>query len=195
MPTLDPMTFNEEYFNQDYKLQAIWLGLIWWFLSLIPSIIFAAWSPGYVWNGSYYYWGLTNGEWHAWHVMRYGFGTSFGALSIFWLIAYIKQGKNRILQKIYYRAIAWVIPLSWVFALWIFIAFLVGGSQYGGNMGRDVGMAFGFWIIVAGMEALAWFVAPRATKFYKWQEQDWWNYNTDDVPKTWPSQLGDFVDY
>merc|ERR1711997_1011108 len=50
-------------------------GLIWWFLSLIPSIIFAAWSPGYVWNGSYYYWGLTNGEWHAWHVMRYGFVT------------------------------------------------------------------------------------------------------------------------
>ena len=188
-------TFNEVYFNQDYKLQAIWLGLIWWALGIIPSIFFAASRPGRYWNGAYWYWGLTPGEWHAYNVMRYGFGTSFGALGTFWLIAYIKKGKNRILQKIYYRAIAWVIPLSWVWSLWIFIALLVGGSQYGGNMGRDVGTAFGFWIVVAGMEALAWFVAPRATKFYKWAEQDWWNYNKDDVPKTWPSQLGDFVDY
>ena len=195
MPTLDPVAFNPDYFNQDYKMQAIWLGLIWWFLSLIPTIIFRAWQPGYGWNGSYYYWGLTNGEWHAWRVMMYGYGLSFGVLSGFWLLAYIKQGKNRILQKIYYRAIAWVIPLSWVWSLWAFIAFLVGGSQYGGQMGRNVGMAFGFWIITAGMEALAWFLAPRATKFYKWSEQEWWNYNKDDVPKTWPSQLGDFVDY
>ena len=187
----DVQIFDDSYFNQDYKLQAIWLGLIWWFLGTIPLIIYNAWKPGY---SCYHYvctWGLTDGEWHGFSVMQYGFGSAMDILGLFWLLAYIKQGKNRIMQKIYFRAIAWVIPLSWVFALWVFIALIVGGSQLGGNMGRDVGVAFGFWIIVAGMEALAWFVAPRATKFYRWQEQDWWTYNKDEVPETWPSQLAD----
>ena len=187
----DVQIFDDTYFNQDYKLQAIWLGLIWWFLGTIPLIIFNAWNPGYSCYNYVCVWGLTDGEWHGFSVMQYGFGSAMDILGLFWLLAYIKQGKNRIMQKIYFRAIAWVIPLSWVFALWVFIALIVGGSQLGGNMGRDVGIAFGFWIIVAGMEALAWFVAPRATKFYRWQEQDWWTYNKDDVPETWPSQLAD----
>merc|ERR1739844_247590 len=84
---------------------------------------------------------------------------------------------------------------SWVFALWVFIAMLVGGSQVGGDMGRDIGIAFLFWVLVAGCEGLAWFLAPRATKFYKWSEEDWWNYDGEEVPKVWPSQLGDFVAY
>merc|ERR1712156_351339 len=62
--------------------------------SLIPTIIFRAWQPGYGWNGSYYYWGLTNGEWHAWRVMMYGYGLSFGVLSGFWLLAYIRKEQN-----------------------------------------------------------------------------------------------------
>ena len=59
--------------------------------------------------------------------MEYGVGSLFWFLGIFWLLAYIKRD-DRIFQKIYYRAIAWAIPISWVLALWIFIAFVIGGT-------------------------------------------------------------------
>ena len=124
--------------------------------------------------------------------MLYGNGNAFYVLTLFWLLAYIKAPKpDRIMSKIYYRAIAWIIPISWIFALWVFLAFLIGGLQFGGDIGPDMGYAFGYWIWTAGFRALAWFVAPRATKFYRWQEQDWWTYNKDEVPETWPSQLAD----
>ena len=187
----DTTIFDTGYFDQEYKMQAIWLGLLWWFMGMLPMIIIQAWRPGSI-DG---YWFLTQGEWHGLSVMQWAYGSSFGALGTFWLLAYIKAAKNRIMQKIYYRAIAWIIPLSWVFALWVFIAMLVGGSQVGGDMGRDIGIAFLFWVLVAGCEGLAWFLAPRATKFYKWSEEDWWNYDGEEVPKVWPSQLGDFVAY
>ena len=191
--------FDTDYFDQDYKLKPIWLGLLWWLIGFIPVIGYWSARPGFnCWStlagtvcGASF---LTDGEMHAWNVAQYGIGTIFGALGTFWLLAYIKRD-DRILQKIYYRAIAWVIPLSWVFALWMFIAFMVGGTQYGGNIGYDVGYSLGFWIVLGGLEALAWYLAPGVVKFYKWDQQDWWNYNREDAPDNWPKQLGDFVEY
>ena len=127
-------------------------------------------------------------------MLNYGHGSIFGALGLFWLIAYAKTD-SRLPQKFYYRATAWLIPLSWIIALWIFIAFIVGGTQENGLVGRDVGIAFGYWAFLAGGEALAWFLAPRVGKYYRWSEQEWWNYNKEDAPQNWPSQLGDFVEY
>lgn len=186
----DVTIFDSAYFDQDYKLQAIWLGLIWFALSVMPQIIYRACRPWWRQGGN-----LTWGEWHAWRVMLWGNGSAFWVLMIFWLLAYVKAVEDRLMSKIYYRAIAWIIPISWILALWVFIAFLVGGLSTGGEIGPDMGYSFGYWVWTAGFEALAWFLAPRVVKFYKWDQQPWWNYDEDDVPATWPYQLGDFVDY
>ena len=90
----DTTIFDTGYFDQDYKLQAIWLGLLWWFMGMLPMIIIQAWRPGYS-NG---YWFLTQGEWHGLSVMQWAYGSTFGALGTFWLLAYIKAAKNRIMQ-------------------------------------------------------------------------------------------------
>ena len=82
--------FDNTYFDQEYKLQAIWLGLIWWFLGAIPIIVFRAWNPGYYCSGFVCVWGLTEGEWHGFRVMQYGFGSAMDLLGLFWLLAYIK---------------------------------------------------------------------------------------------------------
>ena len=96
----------------------------------------------------------------------------------------------------YYRAIAWGIPLSWLFALWGLIAFIVGGTQTWGNIGYSIGYAIGFLVVLGGLEALAWWVATTgAVKFYKWEQQPWWNWSSENDVSEWPKQLGKFVDY
>ena len=176
--------FNETYFNQDYKLQAIWLGLDWWFISFMPLIMYAAGGWKHNWSG---------GMWHAWGVVRWGQGTTFWVLGIFWLLAYIK-GWERHWQKIYYRAIAWCTGFSWLFAVWYMIAFIVGSAQEKNGWGILYWLLN--WIFLGGLQTLAWFVLQgRAVKFYKWDQQEWWNYDPEDVPGTWPKQLGEFVDY
>ena len=34
---------SETYFNMDYKLQPVWLGLLWWFLASFPQVLFRIW--------------------------------------------------------------------------------------------------------------------------------------------------------
>ena len=74
------------------------------------------------------------------------------------------------MQKIYYRSIAWIIPISWIFCLWVMIAFIVGGTQLYGTLGHDLAYGFLMWVMVVGMEALAWFLAPRVVKYYRWEQ-------------------------
>ena len=50
------------------------------------------------------------------------------------------------------------------------IAFIVGGTQAGGSVGHDLGYAIGFLVFMAGLEALAWYLAPSAVKYYKWDQ-------------------------
>ena len=191
----DITIFDTSYFNQDYKLKPIWLGLLWFFIGAVPLSSYYVAMPGCIADAfNICVSVLTAGEAHAWAVAEYGIGAIFNGLGIFWLLAYIKKD-NRIFQKIYYRAIAWAIPLSWIVALWILIAFIVGGTQVGGNIGFDLGYGFGLWAVLGGLEALAWYLAPGNVKFYKWDEQDWWNYSSEDAPDNWPAQLGDFVEY
>ena len=39
--------FDTAYFNQDYKLQAIWLGLLWALMATVPQIAWHAVRPGW----------------------------------------------------------------------------------------------------------------------------------------------------
>ena len=123
----DGIHLQDPYFEPDFKLQAVWLGLTWLLLAAYPTVVFRAGRPGYNCVLSVCSILLTSGEWHAWNVFQYGFGGGFFLLGIFWLLSYI-QSDNRIMQKIYYRSIAWMIPISWIFCLWVMIAFIVGGT-------------------------------------------------------------------
>ena len=136
---------------------------------------------------------MTSGEWHAWRLIKIATGIEFGILGLFWLLAYIKRPD---MQRIYYRAIAWVIPISWFFAFWALIAFIVGGTQWGGDLGWDIGYWLFYVIFEGAFQALAWWLATSgAIKYYRWEQQEWWNYNKEDSPHNWPKQLGEFVDY
>ena len=188
--------FDTAYFDQDYKLQAVWLGLLWWLISYTPAIAFNAARPGWHCDGlGYCGWTyLSAGAWHAWYVLQYGLGGDYALMGLFWLLAYIKRD-DRIFQRIYYRAMAWGTGLSWLFFLWSLIAFIVGGTQYRGEW-AGLGYWFGFAVFVGGCQFLGFYwLAPRVVKFYKFDQQDWWNYNKDEVPDVWPKQLGEFVDY
>ena len=134
----------------------------------------------------------TNGTKHFWSVMETSSGIFFGWTTLFWLLSYIHK---RIMQKIYYRVIAWFIPASWIFVFWALLAAIIGGVQDGGKIGTNLGYWFLWAAGVAGCQALAWWQAPSMIKFYRWDSQEWWNYTKEDAPKNWPSQLGDFVDY
>ena len=145
------------------------------------------WEDGYWSHGGY-----TNGTKHAWDVLRHSSGVLFGFLTGFWLLSYIKK---RVMQKIYFRFIAWLIPATWIFAFWGLIAFIIGGVQEYGKIGKNILHWCIYAAVLTGMEAIAWWQAPSMVKFYRWDSQSWWNYSKDDAPKNWPSQLGDFVDY
>ena len=61
----------------------------------------------------------------AWQSLAYSGDIIFGALTLFWLLAYISEPE---LQLVYYKAIVWLMPTSWVLALWIDIAFIIGAA-------------------------------------------------------------------
>merc|ERR1712060_1025227 len=100
------------------------------------------------------------------------------------------MGHKRVMQKIYYRMIAWLIPASWTF-----LAFLIGGTQRWGHLGHNMGWFFVYLGGLAVGEGLARWIAPDVVKFYRWDEQTWWNYNKEETPRNWPEQLWDFEDY
>ena len=184
---------DPNFFDQDYRASSIGIGFVWFFMTIINPILFAAIRPNKkcnAWTCWYNNW--TKGEKHAWNVVRISNGIFFGFLTLFWLLSYIH---NRFMQKLYYRVIAWMIPASWIFAFWAFLAFIIGGAQTGGKVGRNIGYWFLSTIMLAGSEALAWWQVPDMIKFYRWDAQEWWNYTKEDAPQNWPSQLGDFVDY
>ena len=87
--------------------------------------------------------------------MRWGQGTVFWVLGIWWLLAYIKTD-NRLIQKYYYRAISWGIAFSWLFYVWYTLAFFIGAIQMGGSAW---GWNFLYWflatIFLGGPEILA----------------------------------------
>ena len=55
------------------------------------------------------------------------------------------------------------------------------------------------WSIYAGcmmlVEFSAWAGRKKTVKYYRWDEQGWWNYDPADAPGNFPSQLGDPAGY
>ena len=116
------------------------------------------------------------------------------------------------MQKVYYRFIAWIVPLTWVLAVWVLTAAIWAAStktdafklaEMAAQPGTKVikvylkplWMAL-IWIAFTGLfEWVAWHLRQKINGFYRWSDQEWWNYNPEDAPGNFPAQLGDFVDY
>ena len=123
---------DPNFFNQDFRASSIGVGFIWVFSIFFPLVIKGIVRPGRdCMNGICWYW-RTKGTSHAWNVMTISNTIFFGFLTFFWLLSYIQ---NRMMQKIYYRFIAWMIPSTWLFAFWSLLAFIIGGVQEGGEVG------------------------------------------------------------
>ena len=125
---------DADFFNGSFKGGPIAISFMWFFNFLGPILYYMAFKPGTecfnvnlasigkfggCWNGA------TSGTNHGWMFVRVSSGILFGLLWLFSLLAYVKQ---RGMQKIYFRFIAWMIPLSWIAATWALIAFIIGGT-------------------------------------------------------------------
>ena len=142
------------------------------------------------------------------YIMRFGSAIVFGLLMLFSLFSFIKTD-DRIMQKVYFRFIAWMIPSSWILSFIILIYFIAASAKktkalqdyvdtlatY--NVGvtnfaaKYMGMALTYSAVVALVEWGAFMLREKTVKFYRWDEQSWWNYDPEDAPGNFPSQLGD----
>ena len=117
------------------------------------------------------------------------------------------------MQKIYYRTIAWSIPLSWVYLAAVLVVSIMAaiGKSDPYNAAISSGKPFAakfsgfvqnflvlFSTYLGGMFLVqfgAYWMREKVVAFYRWEEQDWWNYQPVESPRNFPAQLGDFVDY
>ena len=195
----DPNFFEREYRASSIAIMFVWLGLT-MFMPIWYSVIMPDWNSTY-WGWGWY-WSHAEGRWvhsywnsgtnHAWNVLRYSNGFFFGSLFFMSLLSYIHK---RVMQKIYYRFIAWLIPASWVFSFWGLLAFIIGGLQEYGSIGKNMLHFLIYAIVLMAGQMVAWWQAPNMIKFYKLDEQSWWNYTKEGSPQNWPDQLGDFASY
>ena len=143
--------------------------------------------------------------------MKWGTATVFGLLELFTLLSFIKSD-SRIMQKIYFRVIAWTIPASWMLNFILFIFGLVSATtktsslnllldtydafnvSYTNFVAKFVGMALSYSGVTALVEFGAWGLRNKVVKFYRWDQQQWWNYDPADAPGNFPAQLGDYYD-
>ena len=118
---------DDAYFHEKYLLQSVWLGFIWVLIFSVPQIIVEGW----VTNNMYYeklgvkILKMSTMSKAAWYSMSYGSDIVFIWLIIFWLLAYIEMPK---FQRFYFKVIVWMIPVSWIMAFWITLAFIIGGA-------------------------------------------------------------------
>ena len=133
---------------------------------------------------------MNTAEKMAWNVNVMTLPIMNATMALIWLLAYIKKP---VMQLIYYRAITWMIPIGWTMLFAQLICLIIGGAMNSGHsFGVDIGLAL-MEILFSGLyDGLAYFYAPKNVEYYRWDEQDWWNYEPDEAPENWPSQLGDF---
>ena len=117
------------------------------------------------------------------------------------------------MQKIYYRSIAWIVPLSWIHLFILLVASIWAAASKSDPYKEAVALLSPydvkftspvekflvlFFMYLGGIflvEFGAYWMREKIVAFYKWEEQDWWNYSPQEAPGNFPAQLGDFVDY
>ena len=135
-----------EYFNKDFLIGPVFLPILWAIQIAAPFLAYRVAKPlkvcitypaGYIgqeicWdalkNSDYMY--LMKGPTKHFVDMMYWANLGiFGLLFLFSCFSWIKTD-GRGAQKIYYRIIAWMIPLTWVLAFWTLMAAIAGGAGH-----------------------------------------------------------------
>ena len=162
---------QHSYWGDSPVGSTIWLGFFWALCGSWGVDIAVAFD----WVKKDY--GFNDWTQFAWDAMAYGLPAVFGPLFIIWLLAYIKT-ENHIMQKVYYYAITYLNIAAWALLLWINIDFIVGGFMEGGKIWNLV-IAITLDVTFFVWQAIAFFVVkPRATKWYRWDEQDYYHGNS-----------------
>ena len=123
--------------------------------------------------------GLTLWTRIAWYAMAIGSTAIYGALTVFWLLAYIKDPW---FQKAYFKSTGILTISSWVLSVFVAIAFIVGAVvtddetleplQLVNNM---VYMTI-FVVAVIVIDLIVYLgMGEQVMNYYKWDQQDWWN--------------------
>ena len=122
-------------------------------------------------------WAIGNGITEsAWWSMRGGNEAIYLTAFIMWGIAFIKEPKY---QKYFFQSMIWLTLISWVNTAWINIAFLIGGLIEGGNWSNLVFPLAYDVLTIAWQLVIFYGFYPRLIKYYRWDEQPWWNGDDD----------------
>ena len=123
--------------------------------------------------------GLTLWTKIAWMAMAYGSTAIYGIQTIFWGLAYIKDPW---FQKAYFKSTGILTISSWVLSVFVAVAFIVGALiTEDENMAptRLVNNMVYMIVFVVGVIVIDLIVylgmGEQVMKYYKWDEQDWWN--------------------
>ena len=162
----------ELYFATDYETEAVLTGAMWLLLSQLGWGVLesAHWISGEE----------DVSEWSAWAfiINLWGNESIFLTMFIFFLLAFIRtEGSDREWQKIYYRVIQYLTPVSWAATIASTVFFVIGVIDGDGPGVLLYGLAFlACYFLFGALAYYAW--GPDAAKFYLWTLQDY--YNDDD---------------
>ena len=167
------------------------MGLLWAILAETPYVMFTTWIKPTRWMfESIYVIGaevVTKKGYNMWtrlafESMAFGSQALFGILALMWLLAYI-QSPN--LQEAYFKAMHVGSWISYALVAWVLTAFIVGGIDvnevyYDNALGFNIMYGCIFAVAVIGFELIAAYAfGEGAMKYYKWDEQEWWNHEED----------------
>ena len=198
---------NDSYFGDEYLGYSIGTGLFWVVGMITPITMMYAWLMPESYYGTINYLGLgqdkpINIAWNyvsltvlstefpmvygltlwtriAWYFMAIGSTAIYGTLTVFWLLAYIKDPW---FQKAYFKSTGICTIASWVLSVLVAIFFIVGAvvtdnetlepKQLVNNM---VYMTV-FVVAVIVVDLIVYLgMGEQVMNYYKWDQQDWWN--------------------
>ena len=165
---------GEEYFGPHFGA-AMWTGFFLQALAHVGWEVTAIADPIADYNED---WKVGNSITEAaWWSMRGGNEAIYVTAFIMWGIAFIKEPKY---QRYFFQSMIWLTLISWLNTAWINIAMLVGGLTEGGNW-ANLTFALVYDVFTFAWQAVIYFAFyPKLIKYYKWDEQAWWNGPEDE---------------
>ena len=196
---------NDSYFGDEYLGYSIGTGIFWVIGMITPITMMYAWLMPESYYGEIDVAGLSkavNIAWNyvsiqffsdeipvvlgltlwtqiAWYAMAIGSTAIYGTLTVFWLLSYIKDPW---FQKAYFKSTGICTISSWVLSVFVAIAFIVGAVVTENEtlmplqlMHNMVYMTV-FVVAVIVVDLIVYLgMGEQVMKYYKWDEQDWWN--------------------
>ena len=201
---------NEVYFDNDYFGYTVGTGIFWIIGTVTPIIMMEFWlksesfykndSSGIPRNKAWDYvvftlgaykktqvYGLTEWTKIAWMAMGYGSAGIWGLLSLIWMLSYVKKPSY---QKAYFKSLNILTIVSWILAIFVAAAFLVGALVTDDEETMPKELVFNmiyasvFVVAVIVVDLIVYLgMYEQNILYYKVYERDWWNkdYEEDEA--------------